>query len=230
MACEAPAPPVAARPRLLDRVRQTIRARHYSPRTETAYVYWVREFILFHGKRHPDHLGGHGVTRFLCDLATRRRASASTRAQTLSALLFLYKEVLGRKLPWLAEIVLARRPVRVPAVLSREEVSAVLARLHGTPWLMASLLYGSGLRVLECCRLRVKDVDLDRGELAVRDGKGRKDRVTLVARSIREPLEAHLERVRTLHQADLRSGAGSVELPDALAVKYPRAPWEWATS
>lgn len=230
MACEAPAPPVAARPRLLDRARQTIRARHYSPRTETAYVYWVREFILFHGKRHPDHLGGHGVTRFLCDLATRRRASASTRAQALSALLFLYKEVLGRKLPWLAEIVLARRPVRVPAVLSREEVSAVLARLHGTPWLMASLLYGSGLRVLECCRLRVKDVDLDRGELAVRDGKGRKDRVTLVARSIREPLEAHLERVRTLHQADLRSGAGSVELPDALAVKYPRAPWEWATS
>jgi integron integrase len=223
--------PVQGGPRLLERVRHAARARHYSPRTEKAYVAWIKRFIVFHGMRHPEAMGEAEISRFLSSLATQGGVSASTLNQALSALLFLYTEVLGRELRWLDNIVYARRPVRLPVVLSRAEVAAVLGHLRGTPWLMASLLYGAGLRLLECCRLRVKDVDLDRGELLVRDGKGRKDRLTLIPGRLAGTLAAHLENVRRLHQWDLRAGAGSVELPHALRAKYPRAarewPWQW---
>jgi integron integrase len=215
-------------PRLLDRVRLAIRARHYSPRTEKAYVGWVRRYVLFHGKRHPDQMGAPEVAGYLAHLASRRNVSASTQNQAFSALLFLYREVLGRELAGLEDTPRAKRPVRVPLVLSREEVSAVLRQVRGVPWLMTSLLYGAGLRLLECCRLRVKDVDLARGELTVHDGKGRKDRVTVLPGRLCEPLRAHLERVRHQHLADLGAGAGSVALPDALGRKYPGAGREWA--
>jgi integron integrase len=214
-------------PRLLDRVRQAIRSRHFSHRTEEAYVGWIRRFILFHRKRHPAQMGEAEVTRFLSHLATAGRVSASTQNQALSALLFLYQEVLHHHMDWLAGVVRARKPERVPVVLSREEVEAVLGNLRGIPWLMAALLYGSGLRLMECCRLRVKDVDLARNEMTVRDGKGRKDRVTLVPQSLRGPLSEHLGRVQKRHQADLVRGHGCVALPGALDRKYPSAPREW---
>jgi integron integrase len=184
--------------------------------------------VLFHSRRHPDELGEAEVTRFLSSLATDRRVSASTQNQALSALLFLYVDVLGRRFSWLDKVVRAQRPVRVPVVLSRSEVVAVLASLQGDCWLMASLMYGSGLRLSECVQLRVKDVDLERRELVVRDGKGRKDRVTLAPDSLRKPLAAHLARVHDQHQRDLRAGRGRVALPDALRVKYPAAAGEWA--
>jgi integron integrase len=214
-------------PRLLDRVRAAIRARHYSRRTEAAYTHWIRRFALFHGKRHPADMGEVEITAFLTHLAVRAKVSASTQNQALSALLFLYREVLHRDLEWLDGIVRAKRPTRLPVVLSRREVAVLLAELHGTTWLMASLLYGSGLRLLECCHLRVKDLDFDRGEITVRDGKGRKDRVTIFPERLHGPLAAHLERVRRLHENDLREGSGSVELPAALERKYARAPWDW---
>jgi integron integrase len=214
-------------PRFLDQVRQAIRARHYSPRTEKAYVRWTVRFIVFHGKRHPREMGGPEIERFLTDLATRGRVSASTQNQALSALLFLYQEVLHCRLDELRGIVRAKRPARLPVVVSRDEVAALLGHLHGTTWLMASLLYGSGHRLLECCRLRVKDLDFQRCAITVRDGKGQKDRVTVLPVRLKDPLAAHVERVRIQHQADLRRGAGNVELPNALRAKYPRAPWEW---
>ncbi len=215
-------------PRLLDRVRGAIRARHYSRRTEKAYVGWIRRYVLFHGKRHPSEMGAPEITSFLTDLAVRGKVSASTQNQALSAILFLYRDVLGAEVAWMDEIVRAKRPVRLPVVLTREEVAATLGQLSGTTWLMASLLYGSGLRLLECCRLRVKDVDLHRREIVVRDGKGQKDRVTLLPDRVIPPLATHLERVRLRHEEDLRNGAGSVELPDAIARKYPCAPWDWS--
>lgn len=225
----SPLPPDAApqSPRLLDRVRSAIRARHYSPRTETAYVAWIRRFILFHGKRHPETMGSDDVNAFLTDLATGHHVSASTQNQALSALLFLYEAVLGRPLGELGDVVRARRPTRLPVVLTRAEVSAVLGELSGTAGLMASLIYGAGLRLLECCQLRVKDIDLVRSEVLVRGGKGGRDRVTMLPSSLRAPLTQHLAAVKTQHQADLALGAGAVALPDSLVRKYPRAPWEW---
>lgn len=215
-------------PKLLDRVRHALRARHYSPRTERSYVSWIRQFILFHGKRHPDAMDKPEITEFLSYLATRRKVSASTQSQALSALLFLYRGVLGRDLAWLEGMVRAKRPLRVPVVLTREEVSLILGHLHGTPWLMASLLYGGGIRVLECARLRIKDIELQRRELVIRDGKGRKDRVTVLPDKLVQPLAAHRERVREQHREDVRRGAGFVELPYALGIKYPSAATEWA--
>jgi len=205
-----------------------MRTRHLSPRTEQAYVSWIRRFILFHGKRHPDDMGEAEVTAFLSSLATDRGVSASTQNQALSAILILYVEVLRRDLVWLDRVVRARRPTRVPVVLSRVEVEAILARLTGDRWLMASLMYGSGLRVAECAALRVKDVDLERGEIVVRDGKGRRDRRTVLPVTLQAPLAAHLARVKQQHHTDRRAGRGSVALPDALRTKYPQAPWEWA--
>lgn len=166
----------ASEPRLLDRVGAAVRLRHYSRRTENAYTGWIRRFILFHQKRHPSEMAEAEITRFLSHLAVTEKVSASTQNQALSALLFLYRDVLGRELPWMDEIVRAKRPQRLPVVLSREEVAALLREMKGVGRLMASLLYGSGLRLLECCRLRVKDIDLVRGEITVRDGKGGKDR------------------------------------------------------
>jgi integron integrase len=214
-------------PKLLDRVREAIRTRHYSPRTERTYVGWIRRFILFHGKRHPRDMGESEVVAFLSSLATTGGVSASTQNQALSALVFLYSEVLGERLDWLDGIVRAKRPVRIPVVLSRDEVRALLSQLEGTVWLMASLMYGSGLRLLECVELRVKDVDLDLREIRVRDGKGRKDRVTMLASTLVDPLKGQLTRVRALHDRDLADGCGWVALPDALARKYPNAGREW---
>jgi integron integrase len=214
-------------PRLLDRVREATRLRHYSERTEQAYVAWIRRFIVFHGKRHPRELGEREVTAFLSRLAAGG-SSASTQNQALSAILFLYGVVLGRRLGWMNDIVRARRPMRLPVVLSRDEVTTVLSHLRGVVWLMASLLYGAGLRLLECAELRVKDLDFDRGELVVRDGKGGRDRVTMLPAVLRGPLTEHLARVKAQHDADVAAGRGSVALPGSLRVKYAGAPVEWA--
>ncbi len=213
---------------MLDRVREAIRTRHYSRKTEKAYVGWTKRFVLFHGKRHPAEMGKPEITQFLSDLATRGRVSASTQNQALSALLFLYREVLGMEVDWLSDLVRAKRPIRLPVVLSQSEVSAIFCQLHGVPWIMASLLYGAGLRLMETARLRAKDVDFSRREIRVRDGKGRKDRLTMLPAKVESPLRAHLERVRRQHDRDLKRGAGSVELPYAISRKYPRAAWEWA--
>lgn len=214
-------------PRLLEQVRRAIRARHYSPRTEKTYVGWIRRYVLFHGKRHPGEMGEAELTAFLSHLATDRKVSASTQNQALSALLFLYKEVLGKELPWLDGLVRAKRPHRIPVVLSQGEVMNLLQLMRGTTWLMASLLYGSGLRLMECARLRVKDLDLERREIRVRDGKGRKDRITLLPSKLVSPLNAQLAFAKKQHEADLLLGNGSVEIPFALSRKYPRAAWEW---
>ena len=214
-------------PRLLDRVREAIRIRHYSRRTEQAYVGWIRRFIGFHQKRHPRELGEPHVTAFLSRLATDG-VSASTQNQALSAILFLYDVVLGERLPWMNDIVRAQRPERLPVVLSRQEVAALLSRLRGPVWLMGSLMYGAGLRLLECAELRVKDLNFDRGELTIRDGKGGKDRVTMLPVALNGPLRDHLTRVKVQHDADLAAGRGSVALPGALRAKYPNACREWA--
>ena len=218
---------MAQPPRLLEQVRQRIRAKHYSYRTEKTYVHWIRRFILFHGKRHPGEMGAAEVERFLTSLAVDRKVSASTQNQALSAILFLYRDVLGAELPWLDGVVHARRPERRPVVLTRDEVHRILARLDGVQWLVASLLYGSGLRIQECLQLRVKDVSLDRGELLVRDGKGQKDRVTVLPSALVPHLRAHLERVRRLYEADRASGRPGVSLPFALSRKYPQAATSW---
>jgi len=215
-------------PRLLDQLRDAIRRRYYSRRTEEAYVHWVRRFIYFSGRRHPRELGEAEVTGFLSHLAVDRNVAAATQNQALSALLFLYRHVLQLELGWLKDIERASRLPRTPTVLARGEVERVLGQLQGTRWLIASLLYGSGLRVLECLRLRVKDVDFSYQQILVRDGKGAKDRVTMLPEKLAAPLRAHLERVRALHARDLRDGFGEVQLPFALARKYPGAGKEWA--
>ena len=217
----------ARAPRLLEQVSDAIRRRHYSRRTEEAYVYWIKRFIYFSDKRHPREMGAQEVTAFLSHLARDRDVAASTQNQALSALLFLYKEVLGQALPWLDQVERAKRPARVPTVLSVAEVQRLLAQMQGTKWLMASLLYGAGLRLRECLKLRVKDIDFDYRQIMVRDAKGGKDRVTMLPGSVIGPLREHLVRVRALHERDLSSGHGDVELPDALSRKYPKAPYEW---
>ena len=219
---------VPRKPRLLDTVRDALRLRHYSRRTERAYLGWIRRYIVFHAKRHPAEMGAAEVSRFLSSLAVEGRVSASTQNQALAALLFLYGPVLGVELPWLDELVRAVRPERLPVVLSRDEVRAVLLVLRGTPRLMAVLLYGAGLRLLECARLRVKDLDFAANQIVVRSGKGDRDRVTLLPAVVRPALERQLARVRAQHERDLRAGAGWVELPHALARKYPNAGREWA--
>lgn len=198
-----------------------------SRRTEEAYVFWIRRFIVFHGKRHPVEMGADEVTRFLSSLATERHVAASTQNQALAALLFLYRQVLGVELPWLDQVVHARRPARLPVVLTRDEVARVLAALPPAAWLPIALLYGAGLRLLECLRLRVKDVDLCRGEITVRSGKGERDRRTMLPAVVQEPLAGHLRVVRRQHEEDVARGAGWVELPYALDRKYPNAGREW---
>ncbi len=218
----------AGPPKLLARLRRAIRLRHYSRRTEEAYVFWVRRFVAFHGTRHPVELGEREISAFLTDLAVRRRVSASTQNQALGALLFLYRELLGRRVAWLDGMVHAKESSRLPIVLTPDEVRAILAHLKGASWLVAVLLYGAGLRLLEALRLRVKDVDFARHEIRLRGGKGAKDRVTVLPGVICEGLGAHLERVRRLHQRDLAGGGGAVELPGALDRKLPGAAKEWA--
>lgn len=219
-----PAPLV---PRLLTQVRHAIRLHHYSRRTEEAYVGWVRRYVRFSGMRHPAELGGEDIRRFLTALADQGRVSASTQTQALSGLLFLYRQVLGRELDPVA-IVRPARPVRVPVVLSRDEVRALLDALTGTPRLVALLLYGSGLRLLEALGLRVKDLDFITGELVVRRGKGTKDRITMMADSAHRELKDELERVRRQHERDRATGGGYVLLPGAFHRKSPGAAREWA--
>jgi integron integrase len=217
----------AANPRLIDRVREAIRSRHYSRRTEKTYWFWIRFFIRYHGMRHPSEMGGAEVQAFLSWLATERDVAAATQNQALSALLFLYQKVLGQELPWLDGIARAKRPVRLPTVLTEAEVRRLLSQVHGVKWLMASLLYGSGLRQIECLSLRVKDVNFAYRQILVRDAKSGKDRVTMLPEGVIQPLQEHLGRVRLLHRRDLAEGFGEVSLPHALARKYPRAGYEW---
>jgi len=211
-----------ARPaRLLDRVREANRLRHGSRSTEKSYIGWIRRFILFHGKRHPAEMGAAEVAQFLSSLAVEGRVAASTQNQALSALLFLYRYVLHQDLPWLEDVVRARPTKHLPVVLTRDEVRAVISKLEGTVRLMATLLYGSGLRLLECARLRVQDVDFAMNQIVVRDGKGAKDRVTVLPAVAKAPLAEHLSKVKRQHDADVALGAGWVELPWALARKFP---------
>jgi integron integrase len=216
-------------PRLLDQVREAARLRHFSIRTEQAYVGWVRRFVLFHGTRHPREMGAEEIRSFLSHLATERDVAASTQNQALAALLFLYRGVLKKPLSEIDDIERARKSTHLPVVLSRAEVRAVLAELDGTTALIGGLLYGSGLRLLEALRLRIKDLDFEMHALHVRQGKGDKDRITVIPVSLRPALELHLERVRQFHRRDLAAGHGAVYLPDALARKYPSAErsWEW---
>jgi len=215
------------KPKLLDQVRTTIRLKHYSIRTEQAYVDWIKRFILFHRKRHPAAMGLEEVRAFLSHLATVQQVASSTQRQALSAIVFLYREILGREMGWIDNIERAKQPERLPVVYSRAETRAVLAHLDGQHWLMASLLYGTGLRLMECVRLRVKDVDFAYRQILVRNGKGQKDRVTILPQLLVEPLQRHLEKVKVLHDQDLAEGFGEVYLPFALERKYSTASCEW---
>ena len=219
---------MSAKPRLLDQVREALRVRHYSYRTEQQYVAWVRRFIIFNARIHPRELGGKDVAAFLTHLATDRRVAAATQAQALAAILFLYKHVLNMALPWLANVIRASRPKRLPVVLTRAEVNLVLEQLRGDYWLVAALLYGSGLRLMEALRLRCKDVDLERRIIMVRNGKGAKDRVTILSEKLVPLLRRQVERVSEAHRDASRHGYAGVELPHALVRKFPRAHLELA--
>ncbi len=221
-------PADSKRKKLLEQMRDVMRVKHYSFRTEQTYCDWVERFIRFHGKRHPREMGDAEVGEFLTHLAREGRVAASTQNQALSALLFLYKHVLKEEIGWLKDVERAKKPARVPVVLTRDEVHKVFAHLHGTSRLMAGLLYGSGLRVLECVRLRVKDVDFGYARLTVRDGKGAKDRVTMLPVQLASALERHLQKVRLQYEEDLEAGFAGVHLPHALARKYPNAEREWS--
>lgn len=216
---------------LLEDFRAALAARQRSPRTIEAYSHWLRRFIAFHGGEHPYRLERKHISSFITDLAARQHASASTQTQALSALVFLYKHVFHKPLDWLDGIERAKKPARLPIVLTRGEIAAVLTHLRGSHWLLASLLYGSGLRLLEACSLRIKDVDLEHRTITLRDGKGRKDRHTVIAQHLIDPLTEHIARVRELHERDLQAGAGHVTLTDALSRKLPQAsrewPWQW---
>jgi integron integrase len=224
-AVNAPASP--PKPKLLDQVRQAIRRRHYSDRTEKAYVHWIKRYIFFHNKRHPLEMAEPEIAQFLSSLATEGRVSASTQNQALNALLFLYHEVLSKKIGLIDGVVRAKRPQRLPVVLTKDEVKNVLDRMNGAPHLMGLLLYGAGLRLMECCRLRVKDIDFSRNEVVVRSGKGNKDRYTMLPSIVRDSLIQHLRAVKSQHYEDLKNGLGRVSLPNALARKYPNAGKEW---
>ena len=222
----------SGRPRLLDEVRDRMRLKHYSLRTEQAYLYWIRRYIRASGMRHPRQLDGKVVEAFLTRLAADDNVAPSTQNQALSAILFLYRDVLALDLPWMANVVRAKRPPRLPVVLSRAETERLLEQLSGRDWLLAALLYGCGMRLLECLRLRVKDIDFGRNEITVRDGKGGKDRRTVLPTRLREALRLQLDAVRVLHREECSRGFGEVALPHALARKYPNAArtlaWQYA--
>ena len=223
-----PSPAATQPPKLLDRLCDHLRTRHYSIRTEAAYVDWARRFILFHGKRHPQEMGAAEVEAFLTHLAVVRQVSASTQNQAKAAILYLYKQVLGVDLPWLDDVVQAKAPKRLPVVLTATEVRALLMHMQGTTGLVAQLLYGTGMRLLEGLRLRVKDVEFARREIVIREGKGNKDRVTVLPENLIGPLQLQLQKAKALHDKDLEAGFGRVHLPHALAAKYPHADRAWA--
>jgi len=214
-------------PKLLDQVREVIRLKHYSIRTEQSYIAYIKRFILFHNKRHPAQMGEDEIRTFLSDLASAKSVAASTQTVALSALLFLYREVLKKELPFIHGIERAKKPDRLPVVFTRSEVKEILGRLEGIHLLIASLLYGSGLRLMDALRLRVKDIDFERNQITVREGKGNKDRITMLPSSIKPELQKHLARVKRQHTDDLREGFGQVYLPNALDKKYPNASKEW---
>jgi integron integrase len=216
-----------AKPKLLDQLREALRARHYSRRTEQTYCSWVKRFIFFHNVRHPEEMAEPEINAFLTHLAVKEKVSASTQNQALSALLFLYRHVIGREVGNLGDVIRARKPKRLPVVMIREEVKAVLANLTGDKWLMASLMYGAGLRLMECLRLRVQDIDFACNEILVRDGKGSKDRITMLPESLKDPLQNHLKKVRAIHGKDLADGWGRVQMPNALDRKYLNASADW---
>lgn len=219
------------KPMPLDQVRSEIRKRRYSPRTEEAYVSWISRYTRFHRNRHPLDMGKEEIEAFLSHLATGPKVSASTQNQALSAILFLYRDVLGKRLDWLDDVVRAKKPKRLPVVLTRDEVRAVLSLLHGPKWIAAMIMYGSGLRLLECLRLRVKDIDFGYRQILVREGKGDRDRVTILPGAVETRLKHHLEEMSQQHAHDLKKGGGYVTLPGALARKYPEADrlwgWQW---
>ncbi|MBN2011747.1 integron integrase [candidate division KSB1 bacterium] len=212
---------------MLDQVRAAIRTRHYSLRTEEAYVYWIREFILFHNKRHPNEMQEAEVNQFLSFLAVKKNVAASTQNQALCAITFLYKHVLKRELGELSELIRAKKPQRIPVVFTQNEVKAVLSHMSGTTWLQASMLYGCGMRLMECLKLRVQDIDFEYSQITIRDGKGSKDRITMLPKRLHEPLKEHLAKIEKLHKKDLKKGYGIVELPGALDRKYPNASKEF---
>lgn len=218
---------IPAPPSLLEQVRRRVRAKHLSRRTEQAYTHWIKRYILFHQKRHPSDMAAAEVEAFLSWLATDREVSASTQNQALAALLFLYKEVLGLTLPWLDKITRAKPRVRRPVVLSHQEVSALLTHMHGVTGLMARLIYGTGMRLMECCQLRIKDIDFHQREITIRAGKGGKDRVTMLPASLAPDLQAHISSARRFHDLDRLNNEPGVSMPEALARKYPSAPTSW---
>jgi len=226
-AVDGSSPPVPPKPKLLDQVRQAIRTRHYSYKTEKAYVGWIKRFIFFHGKRHPIEMGEKEIAQFLSSLASESHVSASTQNQALNAVLFLYREVMHKEIGYVNGVVRAKRPHRLPVVLTRQEVRSIFGFLDGSNWIMVMLLYGAGLRLMECLRLRVKDIDSNSNEIIVRAGKGDKDRHTMLPAAVKEPLAKHLDLIKRQHQRDLERGLGRVALPNALERKYPNAGKEW---
>lgn len=214
-------------PKLLDRLREALRTRHYSRRTEETYCHWVKRFIFFHKVRHPNEMAEPEINAFLTHLAVKEKVSASTQNQALSALLFLYRHVIGREVRDLGNVIRARKLMRLPVVMTRDEVKTVLAQLSGDKWLMASLMYGAGLRLMECLRLRIQDIDFSRNEILARDGKGAKDRITMLPETLKIPLREHLKRVKAIHDRDLAENWGRVQMPNALDRKYPNAPADW---
>jgi integron integrase len=220
-------PSPGLKPKLLDQVRDVIRRKHFSIRTERTYCDWIRRFILYHGKRHPIEMGETEITQFLTHLARDGQVAASTQNQALSSILFLYRAVLEREVGWLDKVERAKRPVRLPVVLTPDEARRVFINLHGAQRLMAGLLYGSGLRLMECVRLRVKDIDFGYLRITVREGKGGKDRVTMLPVNLAKALERHLDKIRLQHEEDVQSGFGRVYLPNALARKFPSAAQQW---
>jgi len=215
------------KPRLFDEIRNVARMRHLSLRTEQAYVQWIRRFILFHDKRHPRDMGEAEIRAFISHLAVDRSITASTQTVALSALLFLFRDVLKKEMPYVANIERAQKPKRLPVVFTRDETKRIFAQLEGTHWLIAGLLYGSGLRLMECLRLRVKDIDFTYAQITVRDGKGEKDRITMLPARLKQALTRQLQKTKVIHEEDLRAGYGEVFLPYALARKYPSAPKQW---
>jgi integron integrase len=216
-----------SKPKLLDQVRLAIRTRHYSSKTEESYIHWIKRFIFFHDKRHPTEMGEKEIAQFLSSLASESHVSASTQNQALNGILFLYRDVLRKEIGYVDGVVRAKRPHRLPVVLTRQEIKSILAVLDRSDWLMAMLLYGAGLRLMECLQLRVKDVDFTSNQIVVRAGKGDKDRHTMLPTAVKEPLAKHLEIIKEQHRRDLDNGLGRVVLPNALDRKYPNAGKEW---